>query len=266
MGRKPKMWLMRFYLRFFMKVARSLSLLAMFLLGFRCNASDPSWYQDYDEILSRYGRSAGFHYNALLKNESDLHRLANLIEEISHTALDLKDWDQNEVQAFYINAFNVHMLNQVLKHYPIRDIHEISLSFYYDFRIRVADDRLSFDQLERKILEDSHDPRIHFAVTRCSQSSPPLFMKAFRASTLDHDLEKITRSFLNSSEGLQLVEGGKVIKVSRIFQWYDEDFEKNGKLLDVIRKYSGKSFPDDVSLEFLDFKWMLNDLTDKESK
>lgn len=69
------------------------------------------------------------------------------------------------------------------------------------------------------------EARIHFALNCASASCPPLHSESFKAATLDKTLDALTKAFVNDNpNGVSEVSGGKVA-VSKIFDWYGEDFE-----------------------------------------
>ena len=85
--------------------------------------------------------------------------------------------------------------------------------------------------------------------------------RAFKAKTLNRDLDRLTRAFLGSPSGL--VIGGGEVKASKLFTWYAEDFIKaSGSVAAYLAKYR----PGDAELlgisglkiGFLEYDWALN--------
>ena len=82
---------------------------------------------------------------------------------------------------------------------------------------------MTLDDIEHQILRrELKEPRIHFAINCASVSCPPLPPEPYRAETLDAQLDEAARRYLASPEGLRV--DGDTLRVSRILDWYGEDF------------------------------------------
>jgi hypothetical protein len=94
-------------------------------------------------------------------------------------------------------------------------------------RHRVGGFDLTLDAIEHNLLRPTFkDPRIHFAVNCASNSCAPLPGWAFDGNRLEDLLEERTRSFLTDPKNVR-VDGDSLV-VSRYFQWYGDDFTKEG--------------------------------------
>ena len=110
------------------------------------------------------------------------------------------------------------------------------------------------------------DPRIHFAIVCSSKSCPSLRSGAYFAETLEEVLNDQTRSFLNDPEKNRLDPEIKVFYLSKIFQWFTQDFTQQHR--SVMRFAMGYLDPDSkkfleenegkVRVEFLPYDWSLN--------
>jgi hypothetical protein len=49
------------------------------------------------------------------------------------------------------------------------------------------------------------------------------------------------------------------IKISKIFNWFEGDFTKEGSLIEFLNKYNHTKINQDAKIEFLDYDWSLND-------
>ena len=85
----------------------------------------------------------------------------------------------------------------------------------------------SLDDIEHGLIRGSgryKDPRVHFAANCASIGCPSLRAEAYVGDRLDEQLEDAARSFLRDRSRNRLDEGE--LKVSSIFKWYRNDFEK----------------------------------------
>ena len=115
---------------------------------------------------------------------------------------------------------------------------------------------MSLDELEHDILRKLGEPRIHFAIVCASVSCPDLRREPYTAALLEVQLEEQVRGFLaNEAKGLRLE--GRQARVSKIFDWFAEDFSGVGGVAAFIRRY--RPLPAAVAVEAdLDYDWSVN--------
>jgi hypothetical protein len=138
--------------------------------------------------------------------------------------------------AYWANLYNAVTLDVVIEKFPVRSIRDIRsetgdifpaglLGPWKEKRVVVEGANLSLDDIEHKILRPRFgDPRVHYAVNCASVGCPNLGRSAWRAETLDADLDAAARAFLNSDRGLEVLDQGRAIRLSRIYQWFAKDF------------------------------------------
>ena len=113
------------------------------------------------------------------------------------------------------------------------------------------------------------DPRIHFAVNCASVGCPALRPEAYTGEWLDAQLADSTRRFLSDRRRNRYDAEAGVLRVSSIFDWYQEDFEDSaGGLGDYLLQYADAlALPaearrnleaGDLPVRFLDYDWSLN--------
>ncbi|CAM9799604.1 unnamed protein product [Ectocarpus sp. 4 AP-2014] len=114
----------------------------------------------------------------------------------------------------------------------------------------VGGETLALDDVENIKLRNPKDypadPLLHACIVCASVSCPDVALTAYKPETLQADMEANMRLFLaNPKKGLSLDKAKGVIKLSKIFQWFEGDFTtKIGKdsVLDALLPY----MPDDV--------------------
>ena len=83
------------------------------------------------------------------------------------------------------------------------------------------------------------DSRVHYSVNCASIGCPNLPLRAWRAETLDRDLDTAARAFINHPRGVRVGPDGR-LRVSSIYKWFKEDFGgTDAGVLAHLRKYSG---------------------------
>ena len=147
--------------------------------------------------------------------------------------------NSNEKLAFYINAYNILALKKVVDHWPTDSIKD-SGSFFSPVWGKQAGslngETVSLGQIEHKILRPMGEPRIHLAIVCASVSCPDLRNEPYTAVKLNDQLDNQARLFLNN-EGKGLKIEGKVIRLSKIFDWFEEDFDASGGVSAFIKRY-----------------------------
>jgi hypothetical protein len=140
-----------------------------------------------------------------------------------------------EAFAFWANLYNALTLKVVLDRYPVRSIRDIrSTGVPFDPRqfngpwrtrlVTVEGRRMSLDDIEHETMRPTfRDPRVHYAVNCASIGCPNLRPRAFRAPTLEADLDDAARAFVNHPRGVTVLADGR-LRVSSIFHWFKEDF------------------------------------------
>lgn len=238
-------------------------------------------YAGYARVLRDYVRPPRVDYAALVAGRADLDAAVAVFATPSQA--DEQAWTRDQRLAFWINAYNAFTLRAIADHYPIQSSW-LSLLPRLWFQVpansirqidgvwttaawRAAERTLSLDDIEHKILRPVFkEPRVHFAINCASAGCPPLAAVPYRAAELEAQLDANARRYLASPQGLR-VDGG-TLHVSRILEWYGEDFvARFGK--DPARAVVAQFGPPAAAelarkastpIRFLDYDWSLNDV------
>jgi hypothetical protein len=184
--------------------------------------------------------------------------LDTLVAAIEHTTLKaVSDADR---EAFLINAYNVYVIHQVLRHYPIESVLDVS-DFFDQMAFQLEGNRLSLNQLEKEQLMPRYrDPRLHFVLVCGAMGCPALSDRAYRGSTLEAQLQSQTGSALNDPKHVHIGSAGTQIQVSELFSWYAQDFDAAGGAILFINRFRTPPLPANASLSFIPYDWKLNEL------
>ena len=225
----------------------------------------------YAEILQEHTRETGdlagvrVDYRAL-RGDPRWPRLLASLEATQPERLAGKD----EQLAFWANAYNVLAIDLVVKQAPeesIRDIGSFLRPVWKRPAGRIGDRSYSLDAIEHGIVRPLGDPRAHVAVICASLSCPPLRREPWRAEALDAQLDEQLRLWLaHPDKGLRLDREKRVLHLSRIFDWFEEDFEDAGGVNTFVARYAPTDVAawlqanPDVRVRHLDYDWRLNAL------
>lgn len=213
---------------------RALPLLSAALLARPAHAAEPA----LDALLGRYTTTPADHvtrvdYARWKANAADLAALDAWIAEAATRRPSAMP--RNEAFAFWANLYNALTLKVVLDRYPVRSIKEIRSTgvgldprqFAGPWRTRlitIEGRAMSLDDIEHGTMRPGfRDPRVHYAVNCASIGCPNLPGRAWRAASLEADLDAAARAFVNHSRGATVLLGD-VLRVSSIYKWFREDF------------------------------------------
>lgn len=184
-------------------------------------------------------------------------------------ATDPTTLSSDEQLAYWLNFYNALTADVILDNYPlasIRDIKDGPLDFkgpWNDKRVTVNGEALSLDDIEHSIIRPIYaEPRIHYGVNCASIGCPNLQPVAFVGATIDADLTRAAREFINNPRGVS-VERNRVT-ASKIFTWFREDFGDNeAEVLDHLRQYADPDLAAKLEgrtrINRYEYDWALND-------
>ncbi len=211
----------------------------------------------WNTILEKYVDAAG--NVAYLKLAADLKPLESYLAMLSENPA-LQESPKNERLAYYINLYNAATVKLIADHYPLKSIKDIDSPWDTKW-IKVGANQLSLGEIENDILRKMNEPRIHFAINCASVSCPQLPSRAFRAETMEEQLQEVTVAFIMDPAKNQLKTDP--LQLSHIFDWYQADFTKGGSIQDYLNRYSSIPVPGDARIEFMEYDWGLNDSEEK---
>jgi hypothetical protein len=227
--------------------------------------------------FSSNGVASRVDYANIQKNSDALTRYLKLLSSVNRG--EFNQWSKNKQKAFLINAYNAFTIQLILTRYPelasIKDIGSFfSNPWKKEFFILLGK-KISLDNLEHGILRKKgvyDDPYIHVALVCASIGCPALRNEAYIDTTLEQQLDDSMRRFLSDKERNRYNSKSQTLEVSKIFDWYKNDFNKGDRGLYSIndlfsryfkelsdtkegqKKIQSKTFP----ITYLDYNWELN--------
>lgn len=248
------------------RVAATLAALALAYLP--AAADMKAAHAAYGKLLARYVTARGVKYAAWRASGDDLKTVSEVVMQFR--SAETKDLQPDERKALYINLYNGTVLELVLFQNPIESIRSLSKKLspgeIFSRKVMAFDGKgTSLNDLEKRLRTEFDDPRIHFALNCASRSCPPLRSEAYVPARLDAQLDDATRAFL-ASPGAVVVKtaGGKTtISVSKLFDWYADDFKASGGVLAFVAKYGPPEAAEAAAsgkarLEFQEYDWGLS--------
>jgi hypothetical protein len=208
------------------------------------------------------GNASRVRYAGMASERAQLERYLDTLSRVPRAEFDA--WPREERMAFLINAYNAFTVEKILLRYPdIRSIWDYGKLFGNPFKdqfFSLLGRRASLDWIEHDMLRKAYrDARVHYALNCASVACPMLRAEAYVAARLDAQLEDQARRFLSDGTRNRYRDGR--LEVSRIFDWYKEDFEPRGE---YFARYASLLGGDAAAVRaaritFLDYDWALND-------
>ncbi len=229
----------------------------------------------WDALLKKHvvvldgGRASQVDYAGMARERADLQRYLGSLSGVPQSQLEA--WSRAEKMAFLINAYNAFTIEKVLMRYPaiesIRDFGKVFGNPFRDEFFTLLGRKRSLNDIEHRLLRPVfREPRVHFGVNCASVGCPMLREEAYVGARLEAQLEDQAHRFLSDRKRNRYNERSGRLEVSRIFDWFSEDFEPReryfapyaGLLADSPQ--AGRIIAEGAApFAFLDYDWTLND-------
>ncbi len=270
-----------------MKTETLLSL-AFGLLLIVAAALGPAWafdhqHQDWGRLLERHvvwntnGTATEVDYAGF---RADQQMLLDYLDSLSAVSAEkFSGWSREQRLAFLINAYNAFTVQLILTRFPdLQSIKELGSFFSSPWKKRfftLLGKQRHLDDVEHGMIREPgayDEPRIHFAVNCAAIGCPALRPEPFVADRMESQLEDGGRRFLSDRTRNRYNSESDTLEVSKIFDWYGEDFEPAfGSVRGFLARYDRLLADSDsarsrirsqqTKLRFLAYDWNLNGLS-----
>lgn len=229
-------------------------------------------------VLAAGGNASALRYAAVQAQRPALDAYLKTLSAVPAAAYGA--WPRPQQLAFLVNAYNAFTVALVLTRYPdlasIKDLGSFLQSPWKRKFFRLLGRERSLDEIEHGMIRAPgvfDDPRIHAAVVCASIGCPMLRPEAYVADRLDAQFDDALRRFLSDRSRNRFDAGSGVLAVSKIFDWYRQDFERGhqgyGSLQALFARHADvlATTPQAQAdlragryrLVHLDYDWALND-------
>ncbi len=205
-----------------------------------------AYHAQLDGLLKSYVSPAeqhGINYLAVdydsWANDTRHQEVVNLIKETYPETID----SENAKKAFWINAYNVltiDMIVQTGERETVSNLGDALKSPFSTYKWKIGGKEYTLEQIKSDILRPMGDPRVLFAVTSATITSPDLRRESYRPARLEGQLrDQVLIAFNNTTKGIQF--DGDIVRVPQFMNEYKMDFKK-GDLKTWLQGY----YPDDI--------------------
>jgi hypothetical protein len=169
---------------------------------------------DWQSVLTKTVTPGGYVRWERLSNTPELraalYRYVSLINSISPDNRPDLFQTRADREAYWLNAYNATCMYGVLQH-SLNNPPALYSADHFSF----GGVPLTLDQVEDGKIKPLGDPRVAFAINRCTRSSPPLRNEPYDSMKLNTQLTNQGRVFLSDSRGVVVDENGTA-KINRI--------------------------------------------------
>lgn len=250
-----------------------------------------AFYQEYGELLRQFVREDGrVDYESLRRKRLWIKQLLRTPDELDPNTY--QGWTPEQKLAFWINTYNLKMLDVIARNYPIEsswwlrltwppsDIRHIE-GIWSNYRFIVMDEQFTLGEVERRFFRRAvADPRAFLAITYASRSSPRFLREPYRGDDLGRQLDEQIRAFLSAGGGFRIDRGKRIVHLSALFKptWRGKEFvarygtDKKFKdrppetraVLNFLTRYVSDEDVyflevENYAIEYTNFDWRLND-------
>lgn len=243
-------------------------------------------HNTFEGLLSRYVNDAGqVDYDRWHESEHSVAQLKSYLAAVAAYSPDKSPnrfTSRNDELAYWIYAYNAHVIYSVLEHWPIASVTDIKapieaikgLGFFYRQRFEFGGEQLNLLAVENnKIRKTFQDPRIHFVLNCASESCPVIRPELPTGNALETLLASAATDFASDPQNVSVNHDDRQIILSTIFKWYKSDFENDlrakglpasGGLVGYVKTIAQESLLDDLAraanyeIVFRDYDWSLN--------
>ncbi|MDZ4726127.1 MAG: DUF547 domain-containing protein [Leptospira sp.] len=223
----------------------------------------------WDSLLKKYVNGSGLvNYKGFKKDEDSLNQYLQSLSQV--TEENYSQFSKNQKLAFLINAYNAFTIRLILDHYPIKSIGDIGspisllnlargTPWKKEFFILLGKTR-NLDWIEhQKLRKDFTEPRIHFAIVCASLGCPILKMDSYKDTILESQLLSAKLGFLKDTSKNSYDKDKNILRLSKIFDWFKEDFVKQDTLIHFVQEGFSDPIKADTLIEYNDYSWKLNE-------
>jgi hypothetical protein len=196
-----------------------------------------SFHDKCADILENYVDDKGMvDYKKLKRKRQELKKLLDEFDNLDPN--EYNSWPKEDKIAFWLNAYNIQMLKIITDNYPIESSRILRLfwppnsirhikGIWDNYKFIVMDEEFTCSEIKRPFFRQKFDePRVFFAISYASLSSPPLRNEPYYGRKLREQLDDQVKRFLSDPRAFRIDRNNQTVYLSAILQstWYGEEF------------------------------------------
>lgn len=243
----------------------------VFLLAVIAYPAMATNHEDYQTALASWSRTLQLYVDeqgrtdflALASDNDDLRQFVSFVESTSPASHPDLFATEDEVLAYHINAYNALAMYGVINEDIPSDFDGFfkRLSFFKLRSVVIGGKKTSLYDYENKVIRPLQEPRVHFALNCMVRDCPRLPQEVFQADMLEQQLDTAAQEFFNKDKHIRIDADKRTVFVSKILDFYTEDFVTSGKVSDLteyVNRYAKMMVPESYRVKFIDYNWTIN--------
>lgn len=149
-----------------------------------------------------------FYFETFKDNEQGKQMVRGILNSLQQIPSEapLELFSREEQLAYWLNLYNIALLNEIVEIYPKRDLKKVLVgkkSILDKKILTVAGIPLSLNDIQHTILKENYNnnPLIMYGLYQGIIGAPDIRKTAYRGATVYRDLESNARDFVNSNRG-----------------------------------------------------------------
>ena len=204
-----------------------------------------------DAFFQLHVQAGLVNYKGISKNPASLDKLVEMI-----ATADLSASNVNTKIAFYINAYNILTIKNIVRQWPMKSPLD-DKGFFNVTQFKIAGEMLTLNDLEAKKLRP--DPRVHFVLVCGAKGCPTIMNSAYMQGKVQAQLDMQTQKALDNPNFIRVDAASKKVLISEIFNWYEKDFtSKSGTVKAYINANRTEPIPEGYSIGYYTYDWSVN--------
>ena len=230
-----------------------ITLIAVFVTTFGFSQNVTDFFKSSDAFFKAHVKDGKVNYKAIKENPAQLEKIL-----ASTNSIKVDKSDANTYQAYWINIYNLTVIQGIINNYPVKSPLDIN-GFFDKTKYAVGGKKIIINDIEHKLLRGQfNDARFHFVLVCAGLGCPPIIAEAYMPATLDKQLDRQTRIALNNDNFIKVNAKKKRVQLSEIMKWYKEDFTQNGNEIDFINTYREEKIAEKSKISYYPYNWKLN--------
>lgn len=193
-------------------------------------------------------------YAAFKKSPGELMYILNNIEKLK---LDKEEKDTKI--AFWINAYNLLVIRNVIENYPLKSVKFVT--GFFEKKFQIADNEYSLNEIEELLSILMKDPGLHFVLANGTNGGNRLLNSAYLPETVMYQVSYQLKTSINKSGFIKVDKDTKSVELPLIFETHKSDFvTQYYNQIDFLNVFLDKKIDNKSAINFTKFDWSLNEI------
>jgi hypothetical protein len=236
-----------------MKVKFSCLVLLFLSLPFACHSQKKvkAFFKKADLFFSTYVKDGRVDYLSLKK---DPRAVKSLVQQIA--GINLSRSGRKKTKAFYINAYNIFLIDHIITDYPaFSPLEERGL--FSGKRNLINGEWKTLNELEILIFKNYKDIKLYAVLSSGTEGCPSVANFAYKPRRLNHKLKERLKIAVNNPDFVRVKSKSSLILFCEAFKDFRYFFEDK-EMIRYVNKFRKEKLPLNFKLGFYPGKRTLN--------